>query len=105
MQINNNIAWKQYETKGILATLRNYPYEYGKKIMVSHNGKYEGLAVIEAVRTDLYTMQEYHKFVKNSGFKTEKEWFETAKKLNNGRTPKRIVQIRRVGKKWLEKLK
>jgi hypothetical protein len=50
MRFDNDIAWKQLNEKGIVATLRNYPYKAWQKVHAFHGHQYEpGYGFLQAV--------------------------------------------------------
>ena len=97
MILDNETAREQYLKNGRLATLREYPYQKGKRVLLSshrHTKRY-GCALIKRVIVQPpYSTLSY--YTKHSGFATTKEWMHTARKLNKGEMPDYLVIIERV---------
>lgn len=95
MQLNHDTAIRQYKEKGVLATIRAYPYQVGKNIRIKIKGEYAGMAEVERVLIEPnYDRIKDH--TPKSGFKTAKEWIQAARELNDGLLPPYLVIIRKV---------
>jgi len=76
---------------GFVATMRDYPYKKGQKILVNRKYKAEVIDVFEVNKDSLDL------FVDFSSFSNVKSWINKAKELH-GKMPRYIVVVRRVNK-------
>ncbi len=76
---------------GRLATLRTFPYQSGKRVVIKHpGGRLRG--EVELVITDP-KREDLERFLEISGFKSVEEWWDTAVKLH-GANPRYLVVVR-----------
>lgn len=82
-------AVEQLLKNRVVATMRNYKYEVGRRVLIkTHRGVFYG-RIIDVVPN---TPENILKFYKISGFGTPEEWLMEAIKLH-GRLPKYIVIV------------
>jgi len=90
MQMRNNQVLQHFITKGVIATMRNYPYREGQHIRI--NRKYSG-KVVKVVQINGEKDKKIDNFVGISSFNTKEDWIKEAKRLNKGKLPKYIVFV------------
>jgi len=89
MRITVDSVLKQFLERGIVATLRNYPYRSGQNIII--NRKYR--AKVSTVM--LASTVAMNAFLHLSSFRSVDEWIRVAKEKHNGKFPKYLVIVTR----------
>jgi len=90
MRLTHPKALEQFLKVGVLATMRNYPYESGKTIRVrTPGGEYRARVI---ARREV-TPEVVEAYVSFSGFGDANEWREAAAELHEGRLPRYVVLI------------
>ena len=74
---------------GFVATMRNYQYREGQRILVNRKFRAEVINVFDATEEAIKLFADF------SSFSTAEDWIKKAKELH-GKMPKYIVVIRRV---------
>jgi len=90
MRFDSDKAFNQLMEKGIVATMRNFPYQPGKRARIIRHGKYICTAYILARYEN--TEENRRKLLKISGFTSLEEWENEATKLF-GSLPKYIIVV------------
>jgi hypothetical protein len=88
MQFQNSKALSQLLTKGMVATLRNYPYKEKQLVIINKKFKAKITKVINE-----YTMTDVENYAVISGFSDNAEWIDAACELNEGQLPKYLVVV------------
>lgn len=93
MRFDVDEAWNQLVGKGEVATLREYPYKAGQRVLARHKPDYEMKAVVYSVIFEP-SLRTLRRKAKISGFQTWQEWVEKAKSLNKGSMPSYLCTVR-----------
>lgn len=94
MRVTHKKVVKFFIEHGFIATLRNFPYVAGQKVIVNMPHKKNRGRVILVFEN--WKREDLEKFVCISGFDSVDEWLETAVRLH-GNVPKRLVVVVRRG--------
>ena len=89
MIFNNEKALNQFLSKGIVATLREYPYKSNQNIIINHKYKAK---VKNAILKPTFATIEHS--VRISGFSSCQEWLDVARRLHK-KLPRYLVIVER----------
>lgn len=89
MRFNNEKALNQFLSKGLVATLREYPYKTGDNIIINH--KYRA-KIKNSILKPTYATIRHHVWI--SGFNSVQEWITIAMTLHK-KMPRYLVVVER----------
>ena len=97
MIVKHPKAVEQLLRHRVLATLRTYPYEEGRHVIIKLPDGRRALGRVALVLPD-FTDDDLRQFVALSGFETAEEWYVAALDLH-GERPKYLVLVKLI--RWV----